>query len=222
MSQVLQSFNIKGERCSGTNYLQKLVETNLNIPYIQEDVGWKHGFLNLHNHNLSHSNAHLTIIIFRNVFDWLRSFYLTPHHLQSAKAGIWQENISFSDFIRMRTHQLDRFGSELITERHPFLLTRPENIFELRKWKIVHFSHLKNVLPNVYYVKYEDLIERPKEIVKEINRRWFKQYYTFQDWKAYKDTSVKYVPKSYFSISNEDMDFINENTDWGVESMIGY
>lgn len=222
MYNKLQSFNIKGERCSGTTYLQKLVETNLNIPCIQEDVGWKHGFLNLHNHNLNHSDVYLTIIIFRNAFDWLRSFYLTPHHLQNTKAGGWRERPSFSEFIRREVRQIDRFDKELIIERHPSLLTLPKNILELRKWKIEHFLNLKNVLPNTYYVNYEELITNPKQIVDEINDKWFKEYYRYRDWSTYKDTGSTHSPKSYFSITDDDKSFIIENTDWEIENKIGY
>ena len=53
-------FIVKGERCCGTNYLEKLLVTNLSItPY--ETLEWKHGYFSLSvtdnfNKKISHLN----------------------------------------------------------------------------------------------------------------------------------------------------------------------
>ena len=222
MSLELQSFNIKGERCSGTTYIQKLIETNLNIPYIP--IGWKHGFYNPSNELHNSPNTFLTIVIFRNVFDWLRSFYLQPHHLDNASKGRWKKNYhpSFTDFIEREIKQVDSLDQEMIHERHPIYLNRPKNIFELRKWKIENFLSLTNILPHVVFLRYEDLVRQPEKIIAEINDKWFGVDYKFQNWDNYKEKDEKYAPNSYFTLTDEEVYIIKKSTDWNLERNLGY
>lgn len=222
MSIKLQSFNIRGERCSGTTYIQKLIETNLNIPYIP--IGWKHGFYSPVNEYPNSPNTFLTIVIFRNVFDWLKSFYLQPHHIEGSLSGLWKRyhQPSFADFIKREIKQVDGNEQEMIHERHPIYLARPKNILELRRWKIENFLSLSNILPNVIYLRYEDLAEHPEKIISEINDKWFGVDYEFQNWNNYKDKDKKYTPKPYFTIPEEEMYFIVKNTDWNLEKNLGY
>lgn len=225
MGMRLNSFNIKGERCSGTTYLQKLVETNLKISYIQQEyIGWKHGYINYNVEGLRYSRDYLTIIIFRNVFDWLRSFYNTPHHMEGTTHAVWNDDQkpTFSEFISREVKQFNVLNKELLYERHPFYLTRPKNLLELRKWKIEHFLSYKNFLHNTYYVKYEDLVEMPEVILAEINSKWFNRRYKFENWGNYKLCREPFIPIKYPEMTPEDRDFIIKNTDWSLENQIGY
>jgi len=218
----LQAFNIKGERCSGTNYLQKLIEINLNIKYANS-IGWKHGYYSLLNQNEELLKSFLTIIIFRNPFDWLRSLYLIPHHLEGTKRSSWESPVpSFSEFIRRDSMKTIEIKDSFLHTRHPFYFTCPKNIFELRKWKIEHFLNLKNVFPQTFYLKYEDLVQDPKKIITEINNKYFNVDFEFKNWTEYKNYGIEYVPKKYFNISEDDYSFLIENIDWEFESKIGY
>lgn len=218
----LQAFNIKGERCSGTNYLQKLIETNLNIKF-EDVIGWKHGYYSLFDKDQELPKTFLTIIIFRNSFDWLRSLYLKPHHLQGTKDAIWKDPTpTFSEFIKSESIETIEIKNSLLHTRHPFYLTCPKNIFELRKWKIEHFLSLKNILPHTYYLKYEDLVQDPKKIVTEINNKYFNIDFEFKNYNEYKKSNIKYIPKKYFNISEDDYSYLVENIDWEFESKIGY
>lgn len=213
---TIQSFNIKGERCSGTNYLQKLVEINFDLPYMNR-TGWKHGFYNANIIQRNDLDAALTLVIFRNPFDWVRSLYLRPHHFEGNINSTWQKDLqpTFSEFIRREVRQDP-------PDVHPLYLDRAKNIFELRKWKTQHFLSLEKVLKHVYYVKYEDLAKTPERIMEEINNKWLKKTYTFKDWQFYKYHDYKYVPRTYFDISDEDYKFIVDNIDWELESKVGY
>ena len=73
----IKNFTIYGERCTGTNYLELLIEKNFGIP-VTWDYGWKHyfGFS-----NLSNSNQTLFLGIVRHPLDWLNSFWNQPHHV---------------------------------------------------------------------------------------------------------------------------------------------
>ena len=72
-------FTIYGERCSGTNYLQELIELNFDVETTW-DYGWKHffGF-----NDLLNSDDTLFICIVRNPIDWINSLYKNKHHLYS-------------------------------------------------------------------------------------------------------------------------------------------
>jgi hypothetical protein len=228
----LKSFVIKGERCSGTNYLEKLLETNLRItPYATPE--WKHGYFSLSaTDNFGESIDYLTIIIFRDVFDWLRSFYLTPHHLEGANSGCWRNKPAFSEFIRRKVKMIDGQNNYKNMDRHPFSLDNPKNLLELRKWKTENWLNYKKLQKPVCYLKYEDLAENPEKIIREINDTWFNIDFVFENWKVparwsgagyKKDTNLPYQKnQKYFDISKNDTDYLIKNIDWDLERKIGY
>ena len=230
----LQGFSIKGERCSGTNFLRKLVETNLKIEYL-DAVDWKHGFYTASIHRDQDLTKYIspetfaTLIIFRNPFDWLRSLYTRPHQFEgtanvpSAGGVRWLTPITFSEFIRKSMNNASGIANDKFHSYHPFYFTQPKNILELRKWKIEHFLGLKNVLPYTYYMKYEDLAQDPERIITEINNKFFNIDFEFKNWTNYKaNTNRPFVPAKYFDISDDDYQFLLENIDWELEAKIGY
>lgn len=227
MSASITSFNIKGERCTGTTYLQKLIENNLGCSYIPH-TGWKHGYLTYTTKvwNIAdYAKTFLTIVISRNVIDWVRSFYMAPHHLPNVDSGVWlpDHKPSFSEFIRREVYQVGTtHNGELVGDRHPFYLHRPRNILEMRNWKTEHFLYFSKVLPNVHYVRYEDLAADPARVIAEINDRWFGVDYQFKNWTKYKYNDWNYKPKKYFTIRDENLAFIRDNINWDLEAKMGY
>lgn len=212
---------IKGERCSGTNYLQKLIETNFTEVKCQHLLGWKHSYLNTFENSLHDSDEFLTIILFRNIYDWLKSLYSEPHHLYLDSSLKETKNLSFSEFIRTKFYQSNN-SRELICERHPFTLEHPKDLFEIRKWKNQNFLNHQKVLKNVLYLKYEDLESNPEKVIDDINNRWLQKDYQFKNWIYYKDTDKIYTKKKYLQILLEDVNYINESVDWTLENEIGY
>ena len=120
---------VKGERCSGTCYLENLIKHNLNIQTFERET-WKHGYLQLVTlDSLIYPQCNIPIIfIFRNVFDWLRSFYLKPHHLEGAYSGRWKDAVSFSEFLRREVKNFDQDNNERMLDKHPFHLRNPKNV----------------------------------------------------------------------------------------------
>jgi len=225
----LEAYCIKGERCSGTNYLEKLIEINLKIQY-NACIAWKHGFYSPNRVHSIDPSDYLTIIISRNPFDWVRSVYLNPHHFKNTSEGVWKEEFkpTFSQFLKNEIDEIDKdeiknYGKEGFRDRHPLFLTKAKNILQLRNWKTEHFLALKNILPNTYYVKYEELAENPEKIIRDINDKWFNVEFEFQNYNNYKHhEDILYTPKTYFDISDEDYNYIVKNIDWELESKIGY
>lgn len=218
----LKSFIIKGERCSGTNYIEKLLETNLLVTKY-ETPEWKHGYFSLSvTDNFGKSIDYLTVVIFRNVFDWLKSFYLTPHHLEGTKKGHWEDPPTFSEFIRREVKMINDEKNYKNMDRHPLTLDLPKNILELRKWKIENWLNYTKLSKPVCYLKYEDLVENPEKIIRKINDQWFGVDFSFKNWTFRQHTNIEYTPKEYFDISKFDMDYLIENIDWNLENKIGY
>jgi len=217
-------FMVKGERCSGTTYLSNLLIHNLNIKVYKYQC-WKHGYLQLNSlDDMAYEQFNVpTIFIFRDVFDWLRSFYLMPHHLEGAYSGRWIKNISFSEFLRREVKNFDDNNNERMLDKHPFHLRDPKNMLELRKWKIEHWLNYRTTGRPTYYLKYEDLRENPEKIIREINNLYFNVEFQFRNWTLYKSNQQKiYQPKQYFNISDDDYQFILDNVDWDLENKIGY
>ena len=75
---MIERIIVKGERCSGTNYLSSLIQTNFKNVLLSNELGWKHSYLNIFNENLYKREELLVLIIFRNPYEWLNSLYQQP------------------------------------------------------------------------------------------------------------------------------------------------
>lgn len=230
----MEKIIIKGERCTGTNYMYKLIEKNFGNDYLM-DLGWKHSYLNIFDPELHNSKNYLVIFIFRNPIDWISSFYNQAWHFDTTQYS------NISEFIKKEPVQinegfteLSQFpkSNELFYERHPFTLDRPKNLCELRNWKNENFLNTSKILPNVMYVRYEDLYQDPKKILDDINGKYFNLTYNFENITTYKgvtnsnflpkDTELNFTPKKYEQLSNDDLNFVKNNINWTIEEKIGY
>ena len=169
----IKNFTIYGERCSGTNYLELLINKNFKLP-VTWDYGWKHyfGFS-----DLSKSNDTLFLGIVRNPVDWLNSLWNQPHHIvYSAKKDkdsflnkkIWSIHDSG------KTSEKHDFGKDNLQSYHLYEKNRPyNNIFELRSIK-AEFLHSKMpfMVNNFHFIKYEDLKNNTSESLNIISNKF--------------------------------------------------
>ena len=159
---MLKKYTIYGERCTGTNYLQNVVDINFDVD-ITWDYGWKH-FFGFHHDNLKNSDDTLFICIVRNLPDWANSLYREKYHLplkykdnmseEEKKDEFFNEEFwSFNDNNKNRDT-----SKEIMEDRNIYTGERYKNIFELRhtkiKWMI---EDLPNIVENYIFIKYEDL-----------------------------------------------------------------
>ena len=77
---MISKILVRGERCTGTNYLYRLIEKNLKSVTLCSDLGWKHSYINVFNNNLYNQKEFLTIFCFRNTIDWIGSMYYHQWH----------------------------------------------------------------------------------------------------------------------------------------------
>ena len=82
---TISRYTIFGERCSGTNYVQKLMEANFDLP-VTWAFGWKHFFCRQgETQTLLHSadtKNTLFLCVVRNPVSWVNSLYRDPFHLR--------------------------------------------------------------------------------------------------------------------------------------------
>jgi hypothetical protein len=148
---MIDTVNIYGERCSGTTYLENLINLNFDTS-VTWKYGWKHffGF-----NNLDNSDDTLFICIVRNPYDWINSLYRDQHHLPRSFRNI--DNFLSDEFYSI--NQKENI-SEIMGDRNIFTHERYKNIFEARH---VKNQYLIDVLPtlvkNYILIRYEDLLE---------------------------------------------------------------
>lgn len=146
---MLRKVTIFGERCSGTNYLQKLLLKNFNVEIVW-NYGWKHwpGF-----NNLDNSDDVLFICIFRNPVDWLNSFFEKHHEIP--KELIKDVN----SFLNNEFWSIHPKGHEIMEDRNIYTKKRYKNIFEMRHLKNKYLiEDLPKIVKNVIIIRYEDLL----------------------------------------------------------------
>lgn len=157
----ISNVTIYGERCSGTNYLENLLNINFDI-----DITWKYGrkhFFGFQDELLKNSDDTLFICIVRNLPDWINSFYRTPHHLPKNLTNdinnfLNNEFYSIPDSWSCKGYYKDNYKI-LGEDRNIYTKNRYQNIFELRHTKLQWMiEDLPNKVKNYIFIRYEDLI----------------------------------------------------------------
>jgi hypothetical protein len=163
---MIKKYTIYGERCSGTNYLENIININFDVQ-ITWEYGWKH-FFGFDDEKLLNSDDTLFICIVRNPIDWINSFYREMHHLKLRYEIDLSENEKLNKFLNDEIISIDDSSveyeikkeyNELLIDRNIYTKKRYKNIFELRhtklKWMI---EDLPNKVKNYIFIRYEDLI----------------------------------------------------------------
>ena len=205
---MLKKYTIYGERCSGTNYLQNIMNLNFNIKLTHE-YGKKH-FFGFQDEKLKKSDDTLFICIVRNPVDWVNSLYREKYHI----AKHLRKNIT--DFLNKEFYSYNdkhsglRDGSEIMEDRNIYTGKRYKNIFELRHTKIKWMmEELPNKVKNYIFIKHEDLLYDFKNTLLKINEKGVKikdnikfpinsKTYKLSKTKIYiLKKKMKYLPKPF-------------------------
>lgn len=224
---LLNSFQVFGERASGTNFLIQLLLKNLpNIKMVGR-YGWKHFFPPA---EFPNSDRCLFVVIYRDPFDWIRSLYLQPHHVHTSL-----KKLNFSDFIRAEWYCVfdelanvkpgdEQYGKEMMFERNPDNGKRFENALKLRTAKVLAFEALRDKVDHIEFARYEDLKNDPAGFIDRIARKFdIAAAINFIPVEKYKGiTDKKFTPRNYFKIPMQDYLYILQQQDFEVEKIIGY
>ena len=242
LTEPITRFQVFSERCSGSTYLQRLLLDNLTangqkLP-LTRHFGHKHfprwfelpqsAYFSQDQKYTFDSNANtLFIILFRDPYDWLRSFNLNPHH---AVKGL--HKLPFSTFIRTRW-RVNQIEGRMVQEKkeNPFIEIDPltgrpfRNVIQMRTQKIKTMLEIAERVQNVYLINYETLRDFPEEVLDEIANLFGlsrKEVYTPVVYHKGNPSHGKYRPKKYVSISKRDLAWINSELDHEMERLIGY
>lgn len=159
------NFTIYGERCSGTNYLAKLMYDNFEVELVllpDSINGSKHWFGNEKNIDCIQKTTDCIIFcIVRNPIDWIMSFFNNPHQQSLERIS------SLLTFISTEFYStLQSTGTELELKRY-------KDIFEMRlvKCQFLYFT-IPMLTPNYYFIKYEDLKHIPHMVLTDIKNKF--------------------------------------------------
>jgi hypothetical protein len=236
-SQPIRSVHVFGQRNSGTNYLNSLIANNLMTqddhkslydPRNTRHFGWKHGFPTMS----AAPDDVLAVVVYRDPIAWLQSLHRLPWHAIPSL-----HNLSFSDFIRAEwiaviddlgfgvTPDNPLWGTELLAERDPKTRNRFANAIRMRNAKIASFSTLHTKFENCLYVRYEDVVENPKGLLRYLSSVYGLAGKSRFDSVLY-DRGTKsrgvFAPRPIDPINSADMEFIREELDQSQEKRLGY
>ena len=173
----MNKYTIYGERCSGTTYLENIINMNFdaNITY---EYGWKHffGF-----NELKNSDDTLFICIVRNLPDWINSFYREMHHLPLKYKKNMPKKEKLDEFLNKEVYSVydnnnnKDTSKEIMEDRNIYTGERYKNIYELRHIKIKWMlEDLPKKVKNCVFIKYEDLLNDLEKTLLEIKNKGLK------------------------------------------------
>jgi len=228
---------ILGERCSGTNYLARLVDKNFEDVALTSSYGGKHWFIkdleprgranNSTDHEcerpLTDADDTLFLVIFRHPLDWIRSLHARPYHAP----GHWV--LPFAEFIRKpwvssENARVNPTWPE--DEEGHYFIEEADNALQLRTQKIRHLANLQTAVPNVAYINYESLLAGLGDLeriadsygIRLAARPLLDESTYFGRHQGQEFTG----PHEYAPISDDDLDFIRQNLDPDLEASLGY
>jgi hypothetical protein len=177
--KFFKKYTIYGERCSGTNYLQFIIDINFDVKLTWEYV-WKH-FFGFNDEQLENSDDTLFICIVRNLPDWINSFFREQHHLPlKYKFNLTNEE-KIDEFLNKEFWSFDDnngiydISKEILQDRNIYTGKRYKNIFELRHTKIKWLlEDLPNKVKNCIFIKHEDLINDFENTLLKIKNKGLK------------------------------------------------
>ena len=226
-STPLSYYQVIGERNSGTNFINWLVEHNTSLTPCDE-FGWKHGW----GQSLGLPKNMVLIVIVRHPLSWVKSMYHKPYHTVKAIQAL-----DFSSFLRstwvsvldewpMVGRNKSKAFVQLQHDRHPITGHHFKNVLSLRRAKL--YSHtswmIRNV--NVALVRYEALNADPETMMKQLSRLLHVKMGT--DFvlpnKRFGGRIRKAQPASPFSgtVTESDLEFIKSQLDADLEAHLGY
>ena len=237
MTNPITKVTIFGERCSGTNYLEEVINKNFHIN-LTNDYGNKHFFCVNDYHDKDTTNT-LFIGIIRNPIYWLNSFSKELYHVPETNRQSLT-NFLFNEFYSVHDEPTDNNNQSLLNMNKQLVTSYPlnradlnyktgfkyKNIFELRKLKNVY---LINILPqkvhNYILIKYEDLLYNFDKTLTDVQTRFnlMPKNETFLNVTKYKKSETyTFVKQRQITFSPEMVNLIWKNLDVAQENQLGY
>ena len=223
---AIRRFQVYGERCSGTNFLIKLMEANVASATFTEEFGFKHWFVP---DDLALPSDTLGLVIAREPRAWLQSLHEKAwHHPPEVKA------MGFSDYIREEWVCIwddpwlpvrpddPRWMTEMTHERHPATGERVRDALAMRALKAENFAGLEARSDAFAWLRYEDLRADPEGFLRALSA-WGLERGPYEAIRSYKgDGDRPYVPKVRPPLTDEDEAWVSQRLDPEAEALLGY
>jgi len=212
----IKIFTIYGERCSGTNFIQKIMLDNFDIEHLQL-WGWKHFF---GHSDLSGTDDVLFIGIVRNPVQWMASLKKHPHHLPIGRNKRW------GSFLLDEWVSIDEAtGNEIIEDRNWKDKKKYKDIFELRKLKNEYLlDRMPEMVSNYVLIRYEDIKRNGREIIVDIGKNFSIKRKSSNIIITSSDETYggTYIRKPKYKIPSRYMSAIRKRLDINQEKQLGY
>ena len=238
---TLKRLKICGERCSGTNFVTHLIQKNFPdlrhtdcLEFGQKHFLWWFGTpedqekltklrYSRNAVDLSNSEDCLFVVIVRDPYDWLRSFYNTPWYVHEDLLGRSFFHFVSSEWGLGSTFFVEDGQFDEIDNCNPWTGQPFMNVLQLRKYKTLNYLALYAFVDNYLIVRYEDVRDNPEEFINFVACYFhLEKTDTYASVNTYKGVCDPYVRKNYFPIDNEALEFINSQIDWEIEDNLGY
>lgn len=238
-----REFQVFGMRCSGTNYLERLLVENFLDSRVVTKYGWKHGgfgfpwrlsarysprrqFMELVNPETASSKT-VFFVIWRDPISWLQSIHRSPHHAPHLI------DVDFAQFIRARWdafYNINYPGEDFAQEKTARYaiaefgnnIERFDSVFTLRKEKYKRFSEMCVRAENIVYVNYEILRENVEQFIECIADIFEIEKGPFRDFSNEKHGGGVFAPKPLAEIAAYDLALILESLCLYSEAGKGY
>ena len=165
------SYQVLGERSSGTNFLNVVLKRNTTMaPVSIQD--WKHGFPNV----LAVPGNVLVLVSVRNALDWCLSMHAKPWHTTAELQALgfagflrapWDTRVNRADYFGLKRGD-PRVGSVLQQDRHPVGGAKFANPVHMRNTKLAAWLGLLAREFNVAIVRHEATAAAPKAVLAEL------------------------------------------------------
>lgn len=225
-----ETFQVLGERSSGTNYVTTVLKRNLPLEP-DEVLGWKHGFAQM----LAVPRRMLVVAVVREAFAWTRSMHAKPWHVPEE-----MQRLSYSDFIRapwkttVDRHDYfalgkgdGRIGAPLQPDRDPITGRPFANLVALRNAKAAALLGFANRDCHFAMLRLEVLQADPEQVLGALAAR-----FRLTPPAAFRPVTrrlgsrfaakVDPRPAPPAEIGPEDRAFILSELDTGQEARLGY
>ncbi|SDY28979.1 hypothetical protein [Citreimonas salinaria] len=161
-------FQVLGERCSGTNFVKRLIGRNSALT-ATEEMGWKHGFPSM----IAIPEDLAVVCVVRDARDWALSVHARPWHCPPE-----MQRLAFRDFIRAEwTTVADRaryfpqvareggLGRPLQPDRDPMTGAAFPDLFALRRTKLAALLSYKRRGCTLVLARFEAVRDAPQEFL---------------------------------------------------------
>ncbi|MBV7409735.1 hypothetical protein KJP29_12185 [Maritimibacter sp. DP1N21-5] len=165
---VPDHFQVFGERSSGTNYVDRILDRNTTLRSTS-DYGWKHGFAQM----TGVARSAVIVCVVREPVGWALSMHAKPWHCPPALQAL-----DFPEFLRSPwTTIIDRpryFGGDrasgwtetpLQQDRHPISGAPFANLAELRRMKAASLLGWRNRGVNLVLARLDQVQANPEGFV---------------------------------------------------------